>query len=233
MDLSKTKYNCIHCGKCYLRLSSLDKHRVLCDLQHSSSLQHKIASQEADDVPSYQQLVNIVQQLHIQTKNLEIKLENKAKTFNKKAIIDFINDKFNNQINFVDWLARIDLKIQIEKLWSKKINEIVVLLLNTIFNENNSSEVPFIFHKNKCFVYTSEKWKELNIDNLKLLSNKLHEIYFNQLTSWNNLNQTLLIKNDQLAINYNQLLLGCLNIPKKTTLIKQYILENLKNNLQT
>lgn len=230
---TKTKYNCIHCGKIYLRSSSLDKHRVLCDLQHSTPLQHKIASQESDDIPSYNQLVNIVQQLHLQTKQLEHKLDAKSKSFNKQAIIEFLNDKYLNQINFVDWLSRIDFIIPIDKLWNKKIQEIISLLINNIIQHNNPGEIPFIHHKNKCFVFTSEKWKEINTDHIKMIANKLYDLYFNQLLMWNKQNEGNIIKNDQLALRYNQLLLGCLNLNKKTTCIKQNLLAFLKNNLQT
>ncbi len=233
LTTNKTKYNCIHCGKTYLRSSSLDKHRVLCDFQHSSPIQHTIASQESDDVPTYNQLVNIVQQLHHQTKQLEHKLDAKSKSYNKKTIIDFLNDKYLHQINFVDWLSRIDYIIPIEKLWNKKIQEIISLLINNILPSNEPMEIPFIHHKNKCFVFTSEKWKEINTDHIKMFANKIHDIYFNQLLMWNNQNEGNMIKNDQLALQYNQLLLGCLNINKKTTYIKQYLISILKNNLQT
>ena len=230
---TKTKYNCIHCGKIYIRSSSLDKHRVLCDLQHSTPLQHKIASQESEDIPSYNQLVNIVQQLHLQTKKLEHKLDAKSNKFNKQAIIEFLNDKYINQINFVDWLSRIDFVIPIDKIWNKKIQEIITLLLNNIIQTNNPLEISFIHYKNKYFVFTSEKWKEINTDHIKMIANKLHDIYFNQLLMWNNQNEGNMIKNDQLALQYNELLLGCLNISKKTAFIKQNLLLMLKNNLQT
>ena len=38
MDTSPTpptKYQCLHCAKKYIRISSMEKHKLLCDLEHS------------------------------------------------------------------------------------------------------------------------------------------------------------------------------------------------------
>ena len=62
---SQTKYQCLHCSKKYIRISSMEKHKLLCDLEHSSAYQNKIKSQEEDDMPSYRQLVELVKILHL------------------------------------------------------------------------------------------------------------------------------------------------------------------------
>ena len=70
---SKCPYSCSLCKKEYTRKGSLDKHTVLCEFKSKSRLELQVAVEEASDKPTYDQLVQIVQELSIKYVKMEEK----------------------------------------------------------------------------------------------------------------------------------------------------------------
>jgi len=79
-------YKCSSCNKQYSRKHSLDKHKVLCDFKFKTENERNVEYEESSDIPSYIQLVKIVQQLSIQNNKMEQQLKDVQKWVDKKKI---------------------------------------------------------------------------------------------------------------------------------------------------
>ena len=102
----KTKtslYSCALCKKGYTRKGSLDKHIVLCEFKSKSKLELQVAVEEASDKPTYDQLVQIVQELSIKYVKMEEKMMEMQQYIDRKKkkvdVISWLNiHQFNDSL---------------------------------------------------------------------------------------------------------------------------------------
>ena len=241
MDTSPTpptKYQCLHCAKKYIRISSMEKHKLLCDLEHSSAYQNKIKSQEEEDMPSYRQLVELVKILHLKTISLESKIANisainisnaaNALRAEKKTIpiVQILNDKISPFKTFIDWMNDLSLSlslsvdINVEEMLDCSFNQIAVKLLSIILNQERDIIYPILCDNKQLYVCTSNGWMEMNVDYLKIFCKKIQDVLILSMSSWRTIHKASLEHDDGKSVLYNNTILNLLEFTKKQTYIK-------------
>ena len=228
-----TKYQCLHCAKKYIRISSMEKHKLLCDLEHSSAYQNKIKSQEEEDMPSYRQLVELVKILHLKTISLESKIANisaanavtNTHRTEKKTIpiVQILNDKISPFKTFIDWMNDLSLsaEINVEEMLDCSFNQIAVKLLSIILDKERDIIYPLLCNNNKqLYVCTSHGWIEMNVDYLKIFCKKMQDVLILSVSSWRTINKASLEQDDGKSALYNNTILKILEFTQKQTCIK-------------
>ena len=69
---------CVHCGKSYVKRSSLDKHIIICDLLQKSK-KYKNAEEDEEPLPSQRKMFQMLIELGQKYNNLEEKVEEMSK----------------------------------------------------------------------------------------------------------------------------------------------------------
>lgn len=191
--INETKNNtCKFCGKTYSRKDSYNKHKVLCEFSSFTKNEKKITLEELDDIPSYEQLIKIVQQLTIehmdmkeQIKRLQNKLTsiqnndvcNKNKTnailnpISPKEHIEWIKNNIKPDLIFEEWLETSFNYINKDNF--KEINGEKHLLdyicKNIISMHKNNITVPlygFLSKPNNLYIYKSFLWLKITDEEL-------------------------------------------------------------------
>ena len=241
MNKPPTKYQCLHCGKKYIRISSMEKHKLLCDLEHSSAYQNKIKSQEEEDMPSFRQLVELVKILHLKTISLESKIANISTATNahraeKKTIpiVQLLNDKISPFKTFIDWMNDLSLSIEInvEELLNCSFNQIAVKLLSILLDQEREIIYPILCNNKQLYVCTSNGWMEMNVDYLKIFCKKIQDVLILSVSSWRTIHKESLEQDDGKSVLYNNTILNLLEFTKKQTCIKT-ILPKYVQSIQT
>ena len=68
------KWACNHCTKEYTKKTSLERHQLMCEFLHKSSREKQVELEETGSLPSYTELVYIVQELARKNSQIEKKL---------------------------------------------------------------------------------------------------------------------------------------------------------------
>ena len=106
---SKCLYSCCLCRKEYTRKGSLEKHSVLCEIKSKSKLELQVAVEEASDKPTYDQLVQIVQELSIKYIKMEEKQNEMQQYIDRKKkkmnVVAWLNINVNPTVGFLEWVA--------------------------------------------------------------------------------------------------------------------------------
>ena len=107
-------YHCSTCNKTFKHASVFRRHRNICEILKLSKYQREIKLEETADIPSREELWDVVKTLVERQETLlkEIdSLKNWVKTRKKKiSIIDWLNENIEPNINYDDWLENINPK---------------------------------------------------------------------------------------------------------------------------
>lgn len=177
---TSTQYCCNVCGKSYIRKLSLERHKLLCEFLYKSKHAQKVEEQEEKDLPSYSQLVNIVQELAIKYNKQEQEIAEMRKWINKKKkkinIINWLNVHNIPNTTYVQWAMSLVVS---ESLFDYLIGSTLLQTIQLIF-ETNLVPSETMIYPIKCFqqksgyiyIYVSEDegWREMTpIEFIKLL----------------------------------------------------------------
>lgn len=214
-------YKCGACNKQYSRKHSLDKHKVLCDFKFTTENERNIEYEESSDIPSYIQLVKIVQQLSIQNNKMEQQIKELQKWVDKKKkkinVITWLNTNIKPTLTFNEWITSFEIRQHhFEHLLENTIFESVQQIFECNLTELNNAIYPFtcFSQKNGTFYIYDEKnmWRQaVNedlFDLLKIIQSKL----INVLTKWKNENKTRLDENDRLSEQFNKSIIKLMDI---------------------
>ena len=166
------KNTCIYCNKTYSRLSYYKRHVLLCEMVHSSKFERNMNIEENQTLYSYNDLVNVVQELKyefvkMQEEFTKLKKENiilKEKPV--KIIEEIIETPYtwlnNNKKSFDmnNWINELNLNVKhLNYLDDKTIYELLYNLL-----EHKS--IPVFIINDKYYCYIETQWCEISFDNL-------------------------------------------------------------------
>jgi hypothetical protein len=216
-----TNYCCILCEKKYTRKSSYDKHVVLCDFLFSSKREKQITNQETEDMPSYHQLVNIVQELTIKYSQMENKLAAMQKWVEKKKkkinVIQWLNNNSEPTSQaFEEWIKNINIQENhFEYLMKNNIVETVQCILEEyITNSNSNIPIKCFSQKTNCFyIYeNNNEWRQMIFEDYTKLLNIIQRKLLITLTDWREKNKDEIEKNDGLSILYNKTIIKLMNM---------------------
>jgi hypothetical protein len=217
---------CPYCAKEYSRKSSLDKHVLLCDFLQKSKKEKNLDIQETDNLPSYKELVMIVQELAVKNKKLEEKLvhfekwvETKKKKINVKQ---WLNQHVIPQTTFAVWCQQIQVTQQhLHYLFESTIHETVNRIMNDQRVANPEVVLPiYAFdQKNNVFYICAEngesqtrEWTEMTNTNFSTILIKIQQRLLQEMDKWRTQNIQQINSNEKMTDVYNKTIMKLMNI---------------------
>lgn len=222
----KSKYSCNVCKKQYTRKSSLDKHKILCDYKTKSKIEVEVAIEEANDKPTYDELVKIVQELSKKYVKMEEKVNEMQQYIDRKKkkmdVISWLSTHVTVTVGFLEW---INMFVTVEpahflRLLKPETN--IFECLQEVF-EFNLSKPDFVCPL-KCFVQknnifyiwdnneTGSAWKEMMLPDFVILLKIIQKKLIGELTTWKKENQKLFNDSDRVSDQFNKAVIKLMSI---------------------
>jgi hypothetical protein len=223
----KSKYLCPLCKKEYTRKSSLDKHKVLCEYKSKSKLEQQVAVEEAADKPTYDQLVQIVQQLSIKYVKMEEKMTEMQQYIDRKKkkmdVIAWLNAHVKPTVGFLEWVESF-LSVEPAHFLHLLKPEITIFeSLQEVF-EYNLFKADFVCPL-KCFAQkngvfyicelsdtNTSLWREVENTDFVFLLKRVQKKLIGELSEWRKENQKLFYDNDRVSDQFNKAVIKLMSI---------------------
>ncbi len=220
---NSTKLCCNSCGKKYIRKLSLERHQVLCEFMMKTAKARKIEEEEEESMPSYNNLVKIVQELAIKCQKLEEDMGEMRNFINRKKkkidIKTWLCENIKPIETYCDWATNI---VVIDSHLENLIHNNLIQTIHQIFETNlpigESNLYPF-----KCFtqklstfyIYVNDeiKWRELTSQELLTLINHIQQKLLTELGAWKIRNQRELEESDKMKEIYNKMVIKLMSVP--------------------
>lgn len=228
--MTSNKSACPLCDKTYTRVASLKKHMACCEFLNKSKKDQEIDQEEHENMPTYKELVTIVQEFALKMKRLEQKLEVMEKWVDVKK----------KKINVMQWLNLNVVPAKPFQLWATDIEvsskHLKHLLENTIVDtitlifQENTKEPPPMYsfdQKQNIFYIYGEEWKEMVFTDMTFLLKKIQNKLLNELSVWRAENIGQLNTNDKMSEIYNKTVIKLMNI----TFTQDQIYSKIKSNM--
>jgi len=210
------KYTCDLCGKEYTNRGSLRRHQTLCEFTNATARQKQVYVEETTDLPSYEQLVQIVQQMAGRLARDETRI---AKLEKESSLI------MREKLDPKKWL---DESVKCEYEYSQHADHIVVTqnMAESLFHDKpmdvfatilcesyEKGRAPFAYIKNQMYCYHAESgWRVMEKQELLNVFNKIHQRLMNELHTWRQINAMRIDSSDSLSVTYNKTLIKLLNM---------------------
>jgi hypothetical protein len=211
-----TTTNCPYCSKEYSRKTSLNKHVLMCDFLQKSKQAKKIEEEEINNLPSYKELVTIVQELALKNNRLEEKLyqmEKWIETKKKKVnVIQWLNQHATPSTTYPAWCQQIKITSQnLIHLFDNTISDTVI----KIIQENLHELLPiyaFDQKTNAFYIFVDGVWAEMSNINFSNLLIKIQNRLLEEINLWRTNNASQLQSNDKMSDTYNKTIMKLMNI---------------------
>ena len=221
--MSKSLHPCEYCGKTYTRKTSHIKHTILCEVFHKSKREKICEKEESSDIPTTEKLYEIIQELALKYKIMENKLEDMQKWVDKKKkkinVIHWLNTNVKPKCTYSEWFQSITATEEhLEILIEQNITQTVDALITTNFNPTaGQKDYPIYCFVQKVNIFymhddTKSEWRQMNSDELVLLSKKVHSRILNALCEWHKKNLDKINQSDKMAILYNKTLIKLMSV---------------------
>ena len=225
---SKSSYSCSLCKKEYTRKASLDKHTVLCKFKSKSTLELQVAVEEASDKPTYDQLVQIVQELSIKYVKMEEKQNEMQQYIDRKRkkmdVIAWLNINVNPTVGFLEWIA-MNVTVVPQHFLELLKPEITIfeclqeVFEYNLFKDNFVCPLKCFAQKNGIFyIYepsadiNASLWREMELKDFVMLLKQVQKKLIGELSEWRKSNQKLFYDNDRVADQFNKAVIKLMNI---------------------
>ena len=229
----KTKtalYSCALCKKDYTRKGSLDKHVVLCEFKSKSKLELQVAVEEASDKPTYDQLVQIVQELSIKYVKMEEKMTEMQQYIDRKKkkvdVIGWLNMHVKPTTGFLEWVNSIVTVESSHFLHLLRPETTIFECLFEVFAYNldkrdficpltcfaQKNGVFYICEPDQDLSASACAWRELQLEDFVLLLKHVQKKLIGELSEWRKDNQKLFYDNDKIADQFNKAVIKLMNI---------------------
>jgi hypothetical protein len=252
--MNKTLYHCSTCDKKYLRKSSLEKHTVLCAFLIKNEREKQIQNEEDKDIPSYIQLVGIVQQLSLKYSLLETEMMDMQKWVEKKKkkinVVSWLNTNIEPSTTFDNWTNNLSITEEhFTFLMENSITDTFQIILEENLTNSNNNNNTIDIHPIKCFsqknnvfyVYkpiknelkNSCEWSQMTFEDTICLLKRVQGKLLKAVMKWKTENKEYIDANDNMSILYNKTIIKLMDITfsKDTTFGK--IRANLYTYLKT
>jgi len=223
VTFSSTKYCCDYCNKQYTAKSSLKKHLVLCEFQHKTPREKKIEMEESSDLPDYNTLVKIVQDLSQKNAKLEEQIKEFNKWVDKKKrkvnVIEWLNTTYRPNKTFSEWC--LSLRITEEELSFLMQNTIVQTfeeVLNRNLEENTLIPIKAFNQKASMFYVCvncdeeNVEWRVMGFDDMKIYLRYIQTKLLELLTAWREVHKEEIMNNDKVSKTYNESIIKLMNV---------------------
>ena len=220
--------SCKHCGKKFTRKIIYNRHIILCEILNNpkTKRESQCEKEEVVDIPSPEQMYNIILELAFKCSTLEKKVEELSSCGGsgsgsvlkkpKIHILDWLNANITPTKNFTEWLEEVILSTNedIEFLMSAKTNSMQDAMMRLVERSiemtcdvKKMDEYPHSFmcvsQKQKTFYIYLEEWIICPADQFILLAQIIHGKLFSQLCIWNQKNKQRLNASDALEDQYS------------------------------
>ena len=229
---SKCLYSCSLCRKEYTRKGSLDKHKVLCEIKSKSKLELQVAVEEACDKPTYDELVQIVQELSIKYVKMEEKQNEMQQYIDRKKkkmdVVAWLNINVTPTVGFLEWISMNVTVVPQHFLELLKPEITIFECLQEVFEYNLFKDhfvcpLKCFAQKNGIFyIYepntdtdtdiNASLWKEMELKDFVLLLKNVQKKLIGELSEWRKDNQKLFYDNDRVADQFNKAVIKLMNI---------------------
>jgi hypothetical protein len=245
----KTKtalYSCALCKKDYTRKGSLDKHVVLCEFKSKSKLELQVAVEEASDKPTYDQLVQIVQELSIKYVKMEEKMMEMQQYIDRKKkkvdVIGWLNTHVKPTTGFLEWVNSIVTVEPSHFMQLLRPETTIFECLHEVFAYNLDKRdficpLTCFAQKNGVFyicepdqdlsALSAYSWRELQLEDFVLLLKLVQKKLIGELSEWRKSNHKLFYDNDKIADQFNKAVIKLMNI----TFTQDANMSKIKNTL--
>jgi len=231
------------CNKQYLKKTSLDKHKILCDFKIKTQREKQVEHEELGDLPNHYQLVKIVQELSLKIGKMEEKMEEMQKWIEKKKrkinVISWLNTNINPTNGFKEW---------VNVILTVKQEHFEILMENTLFytiqkifednlSENDNTDIIYpirCFSQKSGIFYVCEKneeglpdWRPLVLTDMVILLKTIQNQMIKELSKWKITNQSKFNENDKISETFNKAIIKLMSI----TFTQDATLSRIKNGL--
>jgi len=239
------KQKCSICKKKFTRLTSLRRHRAICELLNQSELCQKADLEEISDLPPLIELWSVVKTLvqeNIKLKKDMEKIKNWVHTKKKKInIINWLNENKKPVLTFQKWKLKIniydsDLNLIFDNGFITGI--VYILERNLILTE----ELPIraFQQKSNClYIFEDKGWRILKTDEFKELISYVNKNLLIYFKKWYNKNIKLIndpTNDDTYQKNIIKIMGGRVpydqRIKKINSKLFKYLNINIKNIIQ-
>jgi hypothetical protein len=208
--------NCPYCAKVYSKKTSFNKHVLMCDFLQKSKQDKKIEEEEINNLPSYKELVTIVQELALKNNRLEEKMSQMEKWIETKKkrvnVIQWLNQHATPSITYTAWCQQIKITPQnLNHLFDNTISDTAI----KIIQENLQELLPiyaFDQKSNVFYIFVDGAWIEMTSVNLSNLLIKIQNRLLEEINLWRTNNAAQLHANDKMSDTYNKTIMKLMNI---------------------
>uniref|UniRef100_A0A6C0F2P2 C2H2-type domain-containing protein n=1 Tax=viral metagenome TaxID=1070528 RepID=A0A6C0F2P2_9ZZZZ len=234
-----SKHCCSSCDKKYTNKSSLYRHQIVCEIANKPPREKLIEGEEEGDLPTYKQLVIIVQELTKKCSSMEKKMTEMQKwvqrTKKKIDVIQWLNTSSSAKphTSFTEWFQNLTINAgTIDILMENTMYQ----TLATIFAKNLPEDADnpvcsFCQKQGSIYIYEMDgdapTWKLLSREQFTKGLNRLHLKILNELLAWKEKNEEKIENDDKLAEKYNKTMMKLMGI----NFTQEHVYSKIKGDL--
>uniref|UniRef100_A0A6C0BBC8 C2H2-type domain-containing protein n=1 Tax=viral metagenome TaxID=1070528 RepID=A0A6C0BBC8_9ZZZZ len=202
---------CNYCGKGYTRKTSLQRHVLLCEIVHKTKREKICDQEETTDIPSRQQLYQIIQELAIKYHTQQQQIEEMQKWIQikkrKMNLIEWLETNHPQSLPFQIWMKTIQVQ---EKHIDLLMAETIVQTITCILRDNLQPEkgkpfAAFSQKANTIYIFDeSQQWQTFFSENYLLLIKQIHSRILRELCEWRNKHLKEIAENEKISEIYNK-----------------------------
>ena len=224
-SLSRTSYSCPSCCKEYLKYSSYEKHKLVCEFLNKSKRARKIDLQEEEDKPTYDQLVSIVQNLAVANDRLEKKLDTVWKQMKRDDKIDILVWLSNNvhpKNTFSVWVNNLIVRkghlLDLINNFHPNANATILAIVDCNRDNIGLQAMPMQCFDQKtnrfyiCNNVEARQWAPITDTDFHRLMNRIQNDLLSLITIWQTTHEKDICDSDSIATLYNKAIIKIMNI---------------------
>lgn len=234
-------YFCNNCNKKYIKKSSLNKHKILCDFKFKSNREQNIDLEEALDIPSYNDLVKIVQDLSLKVDKMEKQLDDmkkiNARHTKKINVLLYLNNNITPNIGFIEWVHTklIVAPEHFDTLMENNLFNTIQQVFEYNLVEKNNYIYPITCFNQKTGIFyiydvqedSPSEWRQMILTDILLILKTFQNKMINCVIKWKDDNKDRFNNEDKVAIIFNKALGKLMNI----SFTQDNMLSRIKNGL--
>ena len=216
-------HKCSYCAKKYTRISSYERHFILCKIQHQTVRENKCDLEESTDLPTYKELYNIVQELAVKYNALEDKMCDIHKWVVKKKkklnVLNWLNTSLTPETMYDAWTKEfVVTEPHIEVLLKDNmlITFMTVLQHNINMMTKERPLIPLICFSEKAnqfYTYNeANTWSLMEPDMFSKFLKIIYRKIFNGLCDWHSKNSSKIANDDKLGELYSKTLIKLMDM---------------------